>query len=46
VPRAQLPAQPQSRRLDERKPSPPVPAADTGKREVGALSRLLGALRR
>jgi hypothetical protein len=44
VPRTQLQAQPQPRRLDERKP--PVPAADTDKRQVGALSRLLGALRR
>ena len=44
VPRPQLQAQPQPRRLDERKP--PVPAADTDKRRVGALSRLLGALRR
>jgi hypothetical protein len=44
VPRTQ--AQPQPRRVDERKSGPPVPPADTGKRQVGALSRLLGALRR
>ena len=46
VPRTQVPAQPQPRRVDERKSSPPVAPADTGKRQVGALSRLLGALRR
>ena len=45
VPKAQLQAQPQPRGADERKPRPAVPAA-TGKRQVGALSRLLGALRR
>jgi hypothetical protein len=45
VPRTQLQAQPQHPRMDERKPSP-VPAVSTGKRQVGALSRLLGALRR
>lgn len=39
-------AQPLPRRVDERKPSPPIPPADKRKREVGALSRLLGALRR
>lgn len=46
VPRTQVQAQPQPRRVDERKSSPPRSPADTGKREVGALSRLLGALRR
>lgn len=46
VPRTQLQAQPQPRRVDERKSSPAVPAADTGKRQPGAFSRLLGALRR
>jgi hypothetical protein len=45
MPRAPVPpAQP--RRVDERKSRPPVPPADAGKRQVGALSRLLGALRR
>jgi hypothetical protein len=44
VPRTQV--QPQPRRVDERKPSPPIPPAAKGKREVGAFSRLLGALRR
>ncbi len=43
VPRTHV--QPQPRPV-EHKPSPPVPPADTGKRQVGALSRLLGALRR
>ena len=46
MPRAQLQAQPQPRRVDEPKSSPPVRPADTGKRQVGALSRLLGTLRR
>jgi hypothetical protein len=38
--------QPQPRRVDERKPDPPAPPVNAGKRQVGALSRLLGALRR
>ena len=46
VPRAPVQAQPQARRVDERKSSPPIGPADTGKRQVGAFSRLLGALRR
>jgi hypothetical protein len=46
VPRAPVQAQPQPRRVEERKSGPPVPPAATGKRQVGALSRLLGALRR
>lgn len=44
VPRTQPPPQP--RRVDERKSSMPVRPAGTDKRQVGALSRLLGALRR
>jgi hypothetical protein len=39
-------AQPQPQRVDERKSSPPIPAADTRKPQAGPLSRLLGALRR
>lgn len=46
VPRTPVQAHPQPRRADERKSSPPVPPADMGKRRGGALSRLLGALRR
>jgi hypothetical protein len=46
VPKTQVQAQPQPRRVDERKSSAPVPPVDTGERQVGALSRLLGALRR
>lgn len=48
VPRTQLQAQPQPlpRRVDERKSGPAVPAAETSKRQPGAFSRLLGALRR
>lgn len=46
VPRTQSRAQAEPRRVDERKPGPAVPAADPAKRQVGALSRLLGALRR
>jgi hypothetical protein len=45
VPRT-VQAQPQARRVDEPKAGPPVPPADTRKRQAGALSRWLGALRR
>lgn len=48
VPRTRLQAQPQPvpRRVDERKSGPGVAAAETSKRQPGAFSRLLGALRR
>ncbi len=46
VPRTQVQTQPQPRRVHELKSGPPVPPADAGKRQVGPLSRLLGALRR
>jgi hypothetical protein len=46
APRTPVQAQPQPRRVNERKSSPPVPPANTAKRRAGALSRLLGALRR
>src|SRR5512134_2251362 len=37
--------QPQPRRVEERKPAQPAPAAGPGRRRQGALSRLVGLLR-
>jgi hypothetical protein len=46
VPKPQVLPQPAPHRVGERKSGPPAPSADTTKREGGAFSRLLGALRR